>query len=74
MDPSKFTAFNVLEDEALRAGMYSMTFMLYLFWTSELLRSRGGWRIGLVWVQEHVLISYRYQRVLGMANDTAVVC
>ena len=24
MDPAKFTAFNVLEDEALRAGMFCL--------------------------------------------------
>lgn len=56
MDPKKFTAFNVLEDEALRQGMIN-----------HLKQHRR---------RENVLMLcwYRHQRILGVANDTTVIC
>jgi monothiol glutaredoxin len=39
VDPAKFTAFNVLEDEALRQGEFSYT-LTPLFWVLLLLEKR----------------------------------
>ena len=64
MDPAKFTAFNVLEDEALRAGMFSL--IRYPQWI--------GIDIGVCNVWKKLTGGNRYQRVLGMANDTAIIC
>lgn len=62
MDPAKFTAFNVLEDEALRAGMLRHGIELAAI---ELdLGIMGRWLMG----------GNRYQGIFGVANDTTIVC
>jgi monothiol glutaredoxin len=35
VDPSKFTAFNVLEDEALRQGTYKLTCGIWGIWVAD---------------------------------------
>jgi len=61
VDPAKFTAFNVLEDEALRAGMFCLPKQMlkqeYCTAVSGMMANCGN----------------RYQRILGMANDTAII-
>jgi hypothetical protein len=67
VDPAKFTAFNVLEDQDLRQGT------LHIF-TYFILKLPIGWNREMKGWRKHGLMRrHRDQRILRLANDTAVV-